>query len=79
MDGMEEGSSDPHHEGAYSLPSGKVTQPYTVKCPPPPKDLKRGFACEQGSLGEQSIQHALISKLIHASITCLKSLSTKLP
>ena len=55
-----EGSSDPHHEGAYSLPSGKVTQPYTVKCPPPPKDLKRGFACEQGSLGEQSIQHACL-------------------
>ena len=31
-----------------------------MKCPPPPKDLKRGFACEQGSLGEQSIQHACL-------------------
>jgi arylsulfatase A-like enzyme len=55
-----EGSSDPNIEGAYSLPTGSKTQPYTVKCPPPPPDLKKGFACEQGGLGVQTIEFACL-------------------
>ena len=54
------GSSDPDIEGPYSLPTGKKTQPYTVKCPPPPSDIKKGFACEQGGLGKQTIEHACL-------------------
>ena len=53
-------SSDPSNEGAYSLPVGKSAQPWTVKCPPPPADFKRGFACEKGGLGKQTIEHACL-------------------
>ena len=55
-----EGSSDPNIEGAYSLPTGKKTQPYTVKCPPPPSSVMKGFACEKGKKGAQTVDHACL-------------------
>eukprot|EP00942_MAST-04A_sp_MAST-4A-sp1_P010230 g10230.t1 len=55
-----EGSSDPNIEGAYSLPTGKNTQPYTVKCPPPPSSVMKGFACEKGKKGAQTVDHACL-------------------
>ena len=40
-----QGSSDPKHD-AYCMLPGDAAKLY-VQCPPPPADLKRGFACEQ--------------------------------
>jgi len=44
------GTSDPGNgkwNGAYSLPTGTTSQPWTVQCPPPPKSLTQGYACEK--------------------------------
>jgi arylsulfatase A-like enzyme len=46
------GSSDPHYEGAYTLPTGAKTQPWSVHCPPPPADIEAGFACERRKKGQ---------------------------
>lgn len=40
-----QGSSDPRHD-AYCMLPGDAAKLY-VQCPPPPADLKKGFACEQ--------------------------------
>ena len=55
------GSSDPDTNGAYSLPTGSTSQPWTVRCPPPPKSITEGFACESpGSHKAQTKKHACL-------------------
>ena len=39
------GSSDANTSG-YSLPTGQSSQPWTVKCKPPPANFHSGFPCE---------------------------------
>ncbi len=40
------GSTDQSNDG-YALPTGKHTEPWVVKCPPPPTNVTEGYACEQ--------------------------------